>query len=223
MSRIAATRRAMFFDLDGTLIDSAPDLAAALNAIRLEDGLDALPLATLRPYTSQGGRGLLGAGLQKTPDHADYQDYLQRFLNHYQNALCVHSSLFEGVAEVLDTLEQQHIAWGIITNKHERFTLPLVKTLGLAVRAASVVGGDTCARAKPAPDPLLHACREAQVDPENCWYVGDDERDIQAGKAAGMKTIAVTWGYHAGGAPIESWQADWIIHHPADLLAFIAS
>lgn len=216
---MTAPIHAVFFDLDGTLVDSAPDLAAALNAVRRERGLDDLPLSALRPYTSQGGRGLLREGLGVLPDMPDYPALLERFLQHYAAALCIHSRLFDGVADLLATLDERGLVWGIITNKAERFTLPLVAALGLQERAAAVVGGDTCARAKPAPDPLLHACSRAGVEPQHCLYVGDDPRDIEAGRAAGMRTIAVTWGYHAGvTTPIEAWQADWIHHHPHDIL-----
>lgn len=214
--------RAVFFDLDGTLADTAPDLGSALNALRAEEGLAALPLAHLRPYTSQGVRGLLRAGMDTLPEHPAYADFAERVLTHYQRDICKHTTLFAGMPELLAQLEARGLLWGIITNKHARFTHPLVKALAIDTRACCVVSGDTAARPKPAPDPLLHACQLTRLAAADCIYVGDDRRDIEAGRAAGMRTIAVRWGYLGVGDPIESWGADHIIEEPAEVLDCLA-
>ncbi|HQR02984.1 MAG: phosphoglycolate phosphatase [Proteobacteria bacterium] len=208
---------ALLFDLDGTLADTAPDLAGAINRLLLEEGRPTFPPASLRPYASQGARGLLGAGFAITPDHADYPRLSARFLTLYEQNLCNETTLFPGMAAVLDHLATVGLAWGIVTNKSERFTHPLLASLGLDRRAACVVCGDTAARPKPHPDPLLLACKELGVTPSRSFYLGDDERDIQAGKAAGMGTVAVTWGYLNGPA-VEAWGADKIIDTPAQIL-----
>lgn len=212
---------AVFFDLDGTLADTAPDLAGALNRLRLEQDLPALPLDILRRHASKGARGLIGAGLGLQPESPGYAELVARFLEHYTAAICVETRLFPGVPDMLGMLDEQGIPWGIVTNKATRFTIPLLEALGLTSRAVSIVSGDTAARAKPHPDPLLHACREAAVAPDRCCYVGDDLRDILAGRAAGMRTIAVTYGYLGDGEPVERWGADALIGHPGELIDLI--
>lgn len=213
---------AVFFDLDGTLADTAPDLGGALNRVRQEEGLPLVPLETLRPYTSQGVRGLLRAGMGIEPDHADYAALAERVLSHYQQNVCEQTTLFPGIADVLDELDARGIPWGVVTNKHSRFTAPLVAALDIARRAACVVSGDTAARPKPAPDPLLHACKACEVDSARCLYVGDDRRDVDAGHAASMRTIAVGWGYLGVDDPIDSWGADLIVSRPAEILDCLA-
>ena len=213
--------QAIFFDLDGTLADTAPDLAAALNKVREEDGLPHLPLSQLRPMTSHGARGMLGLGLNLTPEDAAYPAYVARFLGHYERALCVETRLFDGMAELLAKLEVANIAWGVVTNKAARFTQPLMDQLGLTQRAAAIVSGDSAARAKPHPDPLLLAAQIADVPAHACLYVGDDLRDIEAGRAAGMGTVAVRYGYLGEGLPVESWGADHLIAHPRELISLI--
>ncbi|HEX5125706.1 MAG TPA: HAD-IA family hydrolase, partial [Rhodocyclaceae bacterium] len=210
------------FDLDGTLADTALDLAAALNQLRIEEGLPALSVAALRPYISQGVRGLLQAGMSMSTDHPQQEEFAERVLVHYANNICVHTTLFPGISALLNTLEQRGIAWGIVTNKRSRFTTPLVAALGLTQRAASVVSGDTAARPKPAPDPLLHACEETGIAPAACLYAGDDRRDIIAGRTAGMRTLATAWGYLGVDDPIENWGADHIINEPAEVLAYLS-
>jgi phosphoglycolate phosphatase len=212
---------AALFDLDGTLADTAPDLGAALNRLRREEELEDLPLEVLRPVASNGVRGLLKVGFGYSPDHPQYGSHAQRFLEHYRNALCVRTVLFEGVREMLDELDARAIPWGIVTNKQQRFTLPLVGELGLATRAGCVVSGDTTARPKPHPDPLLFAAAALRVEPARCVYVGDDLRDVQAGRAAGMTTIAATYGYLGNDEPVETWGADVLIAHPADLFRLL--
>ena len=207
----------VLFDLDGTLADTAPDLAGALNRLRVERGLPTHPMAMLRPYTSQGVRGLLKAGFDIQPGHPDYESLFQRFLEIYEAHLCVETRLFDGMDQILSAIEAQGLRWGIVTNKRMRFTEPLVAALGLSARAATVVSGDTTAETKPSPLPLLHACTHVGIAPEYALYIGDDRRDIEAGKAAGMRTAAVRFGYLGDGGPIESWGADEIVDVVADL------
>lgn len=208
----------VLFDLDGTLADTAPDLGAALNSVLEEEGLAPLPMEATRPVTSQGVRGLLRVGLGIGPDDTNYQTLAQRVLKHYAAGICRHTRLFDGMPGVLATLESRGIKWGIVTNKHARFTEPLVDALGLMQRAACVISGDSAAHPKPHPAPLLMACEHANVAPTHSIYVGDDLRDIQAGKAAGMCTIAAAWGYLGEGEAIHEWGADHIAPTPEALL-----
>ena len=210
--------RAVLFDLDGTLADTAPDLTLALNRLRAEHGLAPMPGESTRPHTSSGARGLLKVGFGCTPEDTNYEAMKARFLDLYESGLAVHTRLFEGMAELLDELERRELAWGVVTNKSLRFTEPLIKLLGLEKRAACVVSGDTTARIKPHPDSLLHAAAQIRLAPNACLYVGDDLRDVQAAHAAGMRAIAVRYGYLGDGAPIESWQADAIIGHPREVV-----
>lgn len=212
---------AILFDLDGTLADTAPDLGGAINRLRREEGLPEMPLATLRPYTSQGARGLIGAGFGINSDHPRYQYLSERFLDLYTANLCVDTVLFTGMAELLDEIEAAGLVWGIVTNKKERFTLPLIAALGLAKRASTVVSGDTTAETKPSPLPILHACREAASSPARTLYVGDDQRDIAAGRAAGTKTAAVSFGYLGDQTEIHLWGADLIADDTRALADYI--
>lgn len=214
---------AVLFDLDGTLADTAPDLGRAANLLLCEEGRAELPLATLRPYTSQGVRGLLRAGFGITPEEPDYPRLAERFLTFYEAGLCVDTRLFDGIPELLARLEEQQLSWGIVTNKRRRYTEPLVALLQLAQRSSCVVSGDTTAEAKPSPLPVLHACELLACRPERTLYVGDDRRDIIAGKAAGCLTVAVSYGYLGDSGPLESWGADLIIDHPDELASFLAS
>lgn len=208
----------MLFDLDGTLADTAGDLAAAANLMRTVRGLAPLPLALLRPMASHGARGLLQVAFERAPDDADFESLRTEFLACYAAALDVHSRLFDGMPAVLDALEARGVAWGIVTNKAARFTAPLTAYLGLQGRAGTIVSGDTTPFAKPHPAPLLRAADELGVAPQDCIYVGDDARDIVAGRAAGMVTVAAGWGY--GDAP-HAWGADRLLATPADLVALI--
>ncbi len=209
--------RGMLFDLDGTLADTAPDLAAAANAMRVSRGLPPLPFETLRPVASQGARGLLGVAFEKTSHDDDYEALRDEFLSRYEDALAIHTRLFDGVDAVLDALEERGLAWGIVTNKAARFTQPLAEYLGLVHRAGAIVSGDTTLFSKPHPGPLLHAAELLDLPPSECVYVGDDHRDIVAGHAAGMDTIAAAWGYCAHSAPTQ-WDADLVLARPRDLL-----
>jgi 2-phosphoglycolate phosphatase len=209
--------QAALFDFDGTFADTAPDLAAAVNTMRTKRRLAPLPPATVRPYASMGARGLLRIAFDMTPDHADYIAMKDEFLSNYAAAICVHTRLFEGMSELIEQLVARRIAWGIVTNKATRFTSPLVREL--AVTPACVVCGDSTPHLKPHPAPLLLAAKELDLPPADCVYVGDDLRDIQAARAAGMRCVAVEYGYHGADNPgPQTWNADAIISHPRELL-----
>jgi len=212
---------AVLFDLDGTLADTAPDLAGALNALRLQRGLAPLPVEALRPYASAGARGLLGAGLDLRPEHADYEAHRIAFLDLYEQRLDRDSRLFDGIDALLAALEQRGVPWGVVTNKSQRFTPRVVAGLGLAARAGVVVSGDTTPHAKPHPAPLLHACEQLGVPPATAIYVGDDLRDVQAARAAGMPAIAAAYGYLGEAGEVTGWGADAVIHEPTALLDLI--
>lgn len=212
--------QAVLFDLDGTFADTAPDLSYAINQMRIARGLAPVPDEKTRPVTSSGARGLLGAGFGITPDHADYPAMRDEFLNLYEANLCRDTRLFDGMAPLIDALESRGLTWGIVTNKAERFALPLMKLLGYGTRAACVIGGDTTGKLKPHPEPLYAAARAIGIDPSACLYVGDDERDVQAGRAAGMKTVAVRYGYLNGSDPA-AWGADALADAPYDVLRLL--
>jgi phosphoglycolate phosphatase len=211
----------VLFDLDGTLIDSAPDLAAAANAMREARGLVALPFEDLRPMVGSGARGMVGVALGVTPNEPEFADLRTEFLDRYEAALLERTAVFEAVVPVLDRLDAAGLRWGIVTNKAERFTHPIVEGLGLARRAAVVIAGDTTPHSKPHPAPLLEAARRVQVAAADCLYVGDDLRDVQAGRAAGMGTLVAAWGYLGLGEPVEAWGADAVLDTPAALLQWM--
>ncbi|MFO1274793.1 MAG: HAD-IA family hydrolase [Sphaerotilus natans] len=206
------------FDLDGTLVDSALDLGGAGNDLRERRGLPPLPLEVFRPLTGTGARGMLRVALGTTPEDADFEALKDEYLAIYATRLTRLTRVFDAMAPVLDALDAAALPWGIVTNKHSRFAEPVVAGTGLATRSRVLVCGDTTARAKPFPDPLLEAARRLAVDPAHCLYVGDDLRDIQAGRAAGMGTVAAAWGYLGDGEPIEAWGADHLARTPAGLL-----
>lgn len=210
---------AVLFDLDGTLADTAGDLGGALNRLRTDRGLAPLPLDMLRPYASAGARGLIGLGLNVHPGDDEFESLRLAFLAAYDQCLSETTALFDGVAELLDTLEAQGLKWGIVTNKPHRFTLPVLRALGLEARSGTNISGDSTAHAKPHPLPLLTACQELGVDPATVLYVGDDLRDIQAAQAAKMPSAAAGWGYIGHNGEISSWGADVIAQQPLDLLA----
>jgi len=212
---------AVFFDLDGTLADTAPDLGGALNELLAEVGKPMLEMAVLRPHVSAGTRGMLGIGFGLKPDHADYPDLARRFLDLYSARICVGTRLFDGISRLLDELDRRRIRWGVVTNKPARFTEPLMECLGLAKRCSAIISGDSAARPKPAPDTLLLACKKSGVSPQLTFYVGDDLRDIQAAHAAGTQAIAAAWGYLGDGMPIAQWNADATIATPLDLLELL--
>lgn len=211
--------RAVLFDLDGTLADTAPDLAAAVNLLRTARGLEPTPYAILRPTASAGARGMIGAAFGLTPADAGYEELRLAWFDNYQAAIAEHSTLFGGIPELLAGLSESGVAWGIVTNKPARFTDPLVPQIGLG-HAACVISGDTVGVAKPHPAPLLEGARRLGIAPQACWYVGDDLRDIEAGRAAGMVTVACAWGY-CGAIEPSTWGADYLLDTPADLLELV--
>lgn len=217
----SALPRAILFDLDGTLADTAPDLAAAVNLLRTARGLEPTPYSVLRPTASAGARGMIGAAFGLTPADEGYEELRLQWFDNYQNAMAVHSTLFDGVPELLKGIVEAGMSWGIVTNKPARFTDPLVGMIGLH-EAGCVVSGDTTPHPKPHPGGLLEAARRLGVAPELCWYVGDDQRDVEAGRAAGMLTVACAWGY-CGAVEPATWGADYLLASPAELLELLTS
>ena len=207
--------RVILFDFDGTLADTAADLSRPLNKMRAARGLPQLPIEALRPHASAGARGLLGAGLGVGPEHADFKSLRDEFLRHYMDEICVDTRLFPGMDALLDGLEARGLRWGIVTNKATHLTRRIVEALALADRAACVVCGDTTPHLKPHPASLLHASGALGLAPAECVYLGDDRRDIQAARAAGMPCYAVGWGY---GEDLHAWEADGVLAHPTDLI-----
>lgn len=214
--------RAVLFDLDGTLIDSAPDLAGAGNDMRTARGLPELPLAHFRPMVGAGARGMVGRALSVRPGEEGFEALREEFLQRYEARMTRETRVFEAMQPVLDTLDAQRLPWGIVTNKAGRFSEPLVRALGLHERAATLVSGDTTPHSKPHPAPLLEAARQLGLPAAECVYVGDDLRDVQAGRAAGMATVAAAWGYLGEGDHIDAWGADHVIDMPAQLLNLLA-
>lgn len=213
--------QAILFDLDGTLADTAQGLGLALNLQRERHGLAPLPLATIRPHASHGSRGLLGVGFGLTSWDSDFETMRTEYLELYDAVFLNDPQLFDGIAKVLDTLEARGLKWGVVTNKPGRFTVPLMQALGLAQRAACIVSGDDCPRPKPYPDTLLLASDLARVEARSCVYVGDAERDMQAGHAAGMSTIVALYGYLDTHDQPETWGAQAMIASPEALLQVI--
>ncbi|MEJ7138733.1 HAD family hydrolase [Amphibiibacter pelophylacis] len=208
---------AVFFDLDGTLIDSAPDLAGAANTLRRQRALEPLPFEALRPQVSNGARGLVGVALGLTPDDDGYEAARVAFLAAYETGLLNETRPFPGVPELLQTLHDLALPWGIMTNKHTRYARPVVAGLRALDASRVLVCGDTTAHPKPHPAPLLHCAEALGVAPQRCVYVGDDLRDIQAAHAAGMVAVAAAWGYLGDSGPIEGWGANHIARSPQDL------
>ena len=211
----------VLFDLDGTLLDTAPDLGLALNMQRERHGLPPLPQDTIRPYASHGSKGLLSVGFSLTPEHVNFGDMREEYLAIYDEVMTQSPELFDGIQEMLEAIERRGLRWGIVTNKPRRFTGPILKKIGLESRAACVVCGDDAARAKPHPDTLLKACELTGRRVDECLYVGDAERDIQAGKAAGMRTVISLYGYIDDADKPHEWEADGVIQHPSELLALL--
>lgn len=211
----------IFFDLDGTLVDTAPDLAHALNLQRARHGLPPLPQEAIRPYASHGSKGLLAVGFNCTPQDAAFAAKREEYLAIYNEVFTRSPVLFDGMEIVLRRLEDQGPGWGIVTNKPRRFAEPLIDALQLAPRARCLVCADDAARPKPFPDPLLLACDIAAVAPAGCVYVGDAERDIEAGRAAGMRTVVALFGYIADDERPDEWGADAMIRQPQELLQLI--
>ncbi|MGG1944250.1 HAD-IA family hydrolase [Trinickia sp. NRRL B-1857] len=209
--------RAALFDLDGTLADTAPDLVAAVNKMRRDRGLELVPVERLRPLASAGARGLIGGAFGIGPEHREFAPMREEFLANYEADLCIETTLFPGIAQLLEALDARGIRWGIVTNKVGRLTVPLVEQLGLLARAGCVVSGDTTPHSKPHPAPLLHAAEALALLPAQIVYIGDDLRDIQAGFAAGMATVAAAYGYCGDDLPPAMWHAQHIVDSPEQL------
>lgn len=205
--------RLVLFDFDGTFADTAPDMAAAANRLRLARDLEPLPVDQLRPFVSMGARGMIKASLGFDVDHPDFEAARVAFLADYEQNSTTDTVIFEGIGEVLQNIRAANMRWGIVTNKHTRYAEPIVAWLNLP-DCATLVCGDTLEFAKPHPLPLQHAAKEVGFEPAHCFYVGDDLRDIQAAKAAGMPSIAAAYGYCGNEHPVENWGADAIVEHP---------
>ena len=213
--------KAVLFDLDGTLIDSAPDLGAAADKMRTDRGLPPLPLIQYRPMAGAGARGMLGIAFGMTPEHPEFPVLREEFFKNYEHCMTERTRAFDGIAELITAIGQRGLQWGVVTNKSMRFAGPLTKGMPLFSSARAIVGGDTTPRAKPFPDPLLEAARQLGVAPGECIYVGDDERDVAAGKAAGMPTVAAAYGYLGRGREYMNWGADTHISRPLDLIPLL--
>ncbi len=214
--------RAVLFDLDGTLIDSAPDLAGAVEDMRAKRGLPALDLSVYRPMAGAGARGMLGVGFGLAPDDPGFATLREEFFQSYERRLTLKTRVFDGVSDVIQRLEQQQLPWGVVTNKASRFTEPLTLAIALFDSASVIISGDSTAYSKPHPEPLLEAARRIGIAPGHCVYVGDDERDIVAGQAAGMNTVAVAYGYLGVQADLHRWGADAVVNYPGQLLQLLA-
>ena len=213
--------RAVLFDLDGTFADTAPDLARALNRVRAAQGLAPLPPEVARPHTSAGARGLLRAGFGVTPDDATYTALRDSFLDFYAEELCVETRLFDGIPELLAKIAVRKLPWGIVTNKGKGFSEPLLRLLAVDHLAACIVSGDSTPHIKPHPASLLLAASLLSLQPADCIYVGDDLRDVQAARAAGMYAAVAGWGYLGAGQDPRSWNADIILSHPREVLDLV--
>ncbi len=213
--------RAVLFDLDGTFADTAPDLGRALNRLRVEQRLEPLPIAIMRAHASSGARGLLKAGFGLTPESEGYDALRDRFLDLYAENLCVETRLFDGIPELLVKIRARKLPWGIVTNKGKRFTEPLLRHLAVDNLAACVVSGDSTPHIKPHPEPLLLAASLLKLPPADCIYIGDDLRDVQATRAAGMRVVVAGWGYLGEGGDPRAWGADAVAALPREVLNFL--
>ena len=211
----------VLFDLDGTLIDSAPDLGAAADQMRVRRGMASLPLEISRPLCGAGARGMLEIAFAMGPEHPDYEPMREEFFANYERCLTERTFAFDGVAELIRALQVRGVAWGVVTNKSQRFTDPLTAAMPLFASAGAIVSGDTTPHAKPHPAPLLEAAQRMGLDPAHCLYVGDDERDIVAGRAAGMRTVAATYGYLGSQSDVAAWNAHAQINSPLALLQLL--
>lgn len=212
---------AVLFDLDGTLIDSAPDLGAAADKMRTDRGLDSLPFELYRPMAGAGARGMIAVAFGLSPDDSRFEALKEEFFFNYESRLVEKTYVFDGVAELIERICQGGLKWGVVTNKSARFTVPLTRAMALFGTAQTIISGDTTPHAKPHPQPLLEAARQLDVPPERCIYVGDDERDIVAGRAAGMPTVAAAYGYLGASADTSVWKPDFTINTPSALLKLL--
>ena len=213
--------QAVLFDLDGTLVDSAPDLGAAADKMRTDRGLPAYPLERYRPMAGAGARGMLEIAFGLAPESSDFAAMKEEFFTNYEAALTQRTFAFEGVEDLIAQLLARDIKWGVVTNKAERFTLPLTAQMPLFSSASAIISGDTTPHAKPHPEPVLEAARRMAVEPKHCVYVGDDLRDIIAGRAAGMWTVAASYGYLGKATEVQEWGAHANIASVAELLPLI--
>lgn len=214
---------AVLFDLDGTLIDSAPDLGAAADQMRLDRGMSSLSFDSYRPMAGAGARGMLGVAFGISTDDSAYESMREEFFVNYENCMTQRTVVFHEVAELIRQIDQRQLLWGVVTNKSSRFTVPLTQSMPLFATARAIVSGDTTPHAKPHPAPLLEAARRLGVKPSQCLYVGDDERDVVAGNAAGMYTVAATYGYLGSQADTQGWGAHAEINSPLALLQLLAN
>jgi 2-phosphoglycolate phosphatase len=215
-----ADAKAVLFDLDGTLIDSAPDLGAAADKMRVDRGLPSLPLESYRHMAGAGARGMLGIAFGMGPDHPDFAAMREEFFRNYESCMTQRTFVFDGVAQLIASLDEHQVPWGVVTNKSMRFAAPLTRGMPLFASARAVIGGDSTPHPKPHPAPLLEAARQLNIRPIECVYVGDDVRDVQAGRAAGMGTVAATYGY-MGATDVREWGADTQIATPLALLPLL--
>ena len=215
--------QAVLFDLDGTLIDSAPDLGAAADRMRTDRGLESYSLDRYRPHAGSGARGMLGVAFGITPDAPEFPALREEFFVTYERRMLLNTQVFDGIHALIDAIQERGLLWGVVTNKSMRFTDPLTRAIPLFASARAIVSGDTTPHAKPHPEPLHEAARRLGVPSEACIYVGDDERDIIAGRAAGMRTVAATYGYMGSQADATLWQADASISSPIELLQWLNS
>lgn len=213
--------KTVLFDLDGTLIDTAPDMAHALNLLLGEEQCDSLPYEVIRPVVSNGSAAVVALGFPDVSEADELTRLKQRYLEIYQANLCVHSTLFPGMAELIDQLEQHGLSWGVVTNKPGWLTDPLMRQLNLTSRAACVISGDTTANRKPHPEPMYLACKQAGSSSPQCLYIGDAQRDIQAGRNAGMQTMIACYGYIGDWENIDDWGADYRIQQPLEVLELL--
>lgn len=218
---MASSIKTVLFDLDGTLADTAPDLAFALNETLKLNDKPQLPYEDIRPHVSHGGIALVKLGFKLEPDHPDFETYRDQFLDIYKKNIAAQTRLFEGMDDLLNQLEQNSILWGVVTNKPSWLTDPLMDALSLTQRAACIVSGDTLAERKPHPAPILYACQQTGAEPSECLYVGDAQRDIEAGNRAGLTTLAALFGYIEDDDDPAQWQADAMINHPSDVLNWL--
>jgi phosphoglycolate phosphatase len=212
---------AVLFDLDGTLLDTAPDLANALNHVLEQNGRAPLPYEIIRQVVSHGGRALIELGFGTKSEVAEFEQLRLQLLDYYKENICTQTQMFPGISEILETLENRGTAWGIVTNKPGWLTDPLLQKMQLLNKAGCVVSGDTLPECKPHPAPLLYASTQLSIDPQNCLYVGDAQRDIEAGRNAGMKTMVALFGYLLENDQPETWGADALIQTPAEILDWL--
>lgn len=218
---LRSVTRAVLFDLDGTLLDSAPDLGAAADKMRVDRGLPSLALERYRPMAGAGARGMLGVAFGIEPSAPEFDALREEFFRNYETRMLLHTRAFTGVDDLIAALRDRGLSWGVVTNKSKRFTEPLTAAMPLFASAGAIVSGDTTPHAKPHPEPLFEAARLLGIEPSHCIYVGDDERDIVAGRAAGMRTVAAAYGYMGEQADAVRWMADAIIANPMALLQLL--